>query len=168
MPALPYPVYGISNLYLFPVYQTREAYQQATGQEAPAYDPNQPVKSWFDPHAMESAKRKIIYDNVLALGDTGLPYAGPDGKPALEPLMLEKEVAARVNIPPKAVGKPDLPEKGFEIQVPLRPLEKNEEMFFQFGNIVAIKNTDLFPSLEVGFTAQDRALLKTIAQKLGL
>jgi len=33
---------------------------------------------------------------------------------------------------------------------------------------VAVKNTELYPQLEVGFTAQDRALLRAIAEKLGV
>jgi hypothetical protein len=43
------PQYQISALYLFPVYSTRAAYQQATGQQAPPFDPTRPVKQWLDP-----------------------------------------------------------------------------------------------------------------------
>lgn len=41
--------YPISLLNLFPVYATRSAYQQASGQQAPPFDPAQPVKGWADP-----------------------------------------------------------------------------------------------------------------------
>lgn len=166
--ALPYPTYGIASLYLYPVFQTREAYKQATGMDAPPYDTNKPIKSWFDPAAMSNPKRKIIYDNVIAFADNGAPLTGPDGKPVLEPLMLDREDAARVNIPIKAPGLPDQPVTGLEIPVPLRPLEPNEELYFQFGGIVAVKNTDLFGKLETGFSIEDRALLRAIAGKLGV
>ncbi|MBI3682393.1 MAG: hypothetical protein HY235_18595 [Acidobacteria bacterium] len=168
MPALPFPTYGLSHLYLFPVYQTREAYRQATGQEAPPYDSSKPVKSWFDPKAAESPRRKIIYENVVAYADDGAPLASPDGKPVLEPLLIDREIATRVNIPPKVPGLPDLPVTGIEVPVPLRALEPGEELYFQFGGSVAVKNKELFANLETGFTAHDRALLRAIGEKIGL
>ncbi|MCS7025598.1 MAG: hypothetical protein NZV14_12430 [Bryobacteraceae bacterium] len=170
MAALPYPTYGISHLYLFPVYQTREAFRQATGLEPPPYDEKKPIKSWFDPRALENPRRKIIYENVIGYASNGAPLVGPDGKPVLEPLVLDREFAATVNIPPKAPGVPDLPHTGEEIPVPLRPLEPNEELFFQFGGSVAVKNKDLFQKLaeSAGFSEQDRLLLRKIAAKLGV
>lgn len=167
MPAQSSPIYGLSNLYLFPVFQTREAYKKATGQEAPPYDPTKRLKSWFDPKALESPRRKIIYDNVLAANEHGLPISDANGKPMLEPLVIDREEAAAVNIPYKAPGVPDQPYTGPEWPVPLRPLEPNEELFFQFGNVVAVKNTETYPDLE-GFGPKDRALLLAIARKLGV
>jgi hypothetical protein len=168
--ALPFPTYGISNLYLFPVYQTREAYRQATGMEPPPYDENKPVKSWFDPRAMENPRRKIVYETVIAYAANGAPLVGPDGKPVLEPLVIDREFAATVNIAPKAVGlKPDVPYTGEEIPVPIRPLEPNEELYFQFGGTVAVKNKELFGKLsESGFTVEDRTLLRRIAERVGV
>lgn len=168
MSALPYPTYGITHLYLFPVYQTREAYRQATGVEPPPYDPNRPLKSWFDPHAATSPSRKILYDRVIAAAEDGAPLVGPDSKPILEPLMLDKSVAGSVNIPFKAPGVPDQPTTGIEIPVPLRPLFANEELYFQFGGSVAVRNKDLFGKSEIGFSTSDRALLQAIADKLGV
>lgn len=171
MPALPFPTYGIANLYLFPVYTTREAYKQATGVEAPAYDPSKPIKSWFDPAAAENPRRKIIYDHVIAYGPNGMPEVGPDGKPFTEPLMIEREWAGTVNISPKsfsATGPTEPPVTGQEVPVPMRPLEAGEELFLQFGGTVAVKNKDLFANLEQGFTGRDRALLFAIADKLGV
>jgi len=167
---LPFPTYGISNLYLFPVYQTREAYRQATGKEPPPYDENKAVKSWFDPRATEDPRRKIVYENVIAYAANGAPLVGPDGKPVLEPLLIERDFAATVNIAPKAVGTlPDVNYTGEEIPVPLRALEPNEELFFQFGGSVAVKNKELFGKLsEGGFTAEDRMLLRKIAEKIGV
>lgn len=169
MTTLPYPTYGISNLYLFPVYQTREAYRQATGLEAPPYDPNRPLKSWFDPKAMDNPRRKIIYENVIAYAENGAPLVGPDGKPLLEPLVIDKDFAAVVNIPFKAPGVPDQPTTGLEIPAPLRAVEETEELFFQFGGTVAVKNKAAFAELEVGgFSVSDRRLLLAMADKLGV
>jgi hypothetical protein len=170
MSALPYPTYGISNLYLFPVYQTREAYREATGVEPPPYDQNRPVKSWFDPKAAASPKRKLIYENVIAFADNGVPLVGPAGEPVLEPLLIDRDEAATVNIPRKEFKEnvAELPQKGIEIPVPLRALEPGEELYFQFGNTVAVKNIDLFSGLEEGFTRTDRAMLRAIATKLGV
>jgi hypothetical protein len=169
MSALPYPTYGITHLYLFPVYQTREAYKQATGVEAPPYDPTKPLKSWFDPKAAESTSRKLVYERVIAYADNGMPLASLDGKPVLEPLLIDRLVAATVNIPPKGPNIPDAPTTGLEIPVPLRALYADEELYFQFGGSVAVKNKALFGQLEAGnFTAADRALLQAIAEKLGI
>lgn len=169
MAALPYPTYGITHLYLFPVYQTREAYQQATGMEAPPYDPTKPIKSWFDPKAAENPSRKIVYDRVIALADNGAPLASLDGKPVLEPLLMDRPIAATVNIPVKGRDIPDQVPTGFEVPVPLRALDADEELYFQFGGSIAVKNKKLFGQLETGgFTAADRALLQAIAEKIGI
>jgi len=44
MARLPYPIYGLENLYLFRRYQTRADYQKATGQEPPPFNSNQRPK----------------------------------------------------------------------------------------------------------------------------
>jgi hypothetical protein len=121
VPALPYPKYGLKSLYLFPYYQTREDYRQATGQEPPPWDPNRPPKYWRDASAGSSTRRNVVYDLVVATGPTGTPVAGPDGKPVLD-----------------------------------------------IGGVVTVKNVTLYQALEVGFTAQDRVLLRGIARKLGV
>jgi hypothetical protein len=166
VPALPYPKYGIKSLYLFDYYQSREDYRQATGQEPPAWDPMRPPKYWLDPGAAASPRRTLVYDFVVATGPEGSPLAGPDGKPLLDILTLRKELAATVNIPPQATNVPgaDVP----EVPCPLRALEPDEELFFDFGGVVMVKNVTLYQALEVGFTARDRALLKGVARKLGL
>lgn len=165
------PTYGVSNLYLFPVFQTREAYRLAVGVEPPPYNERIPIKSWFDPDAHKITRRKIIYENVIACNpDNGAPLADDAGKPMLEPLVIDVAFAGAVNIPFKAPGVPDKPTTGFETPVPLRPLTDNEELFFQFGGTVAVKNKAAFAQLEqLGkFTDQDRALLQAIAAKLGI
>lgn len=169
MPALPYPQYPLSNLFLFPIFQTREAYRQATGQEPPPWDPQRPSKAWFDPQAHTSPRRNVVYDAVLAMSENGNALAGPDGKPMLDILLLKREEAATVNIPPKGPGTTNLPGTEVpEVPFPLRALEPNEELAFEFGGIVVVRNKELYPLTLVGFTAEDRALVKRIAAKLGV
>lgn len=172
--ALPTLQYGLSNLYLFPIYQTREAYHDATGLDAPLYDPSKPIKSWFDPKALNDPKfaqyRKIIYDRVLALAENGTPLVDGDGKPFFEALQIDKTIAATVNIPHKAPGVPDEPTTGVEIPVPCRELQHDEELFFQFGGTAAVRNKTIHQAIEDkgDFTAEDRELLHQIAKKVGV
>lgn len=166
------PQAGISELYLFPIYNTREAYQAATGKEPPPYDPNKPIKSWFDPAAASSPKRNMVYDRVIAYAPNGMPEVGADGKPFTEPLILAREWAATVNISPKvfsSAGVVDPPTTGQEVPVPLRALEPGEELFLQWGGTAAVKNTLLFGDLPGSstFTPHDRSLLMAIAKKVG-
>jgi hypothetical protein len=164
LPALPFPKYSISNLFLFPVFGTREEYQRATGQEAPAWNPYRRPKYWFDPAARDSRTRRIVYTQALAEP----PIAGPDGKPMLDALVLDRDEAATVNIPPKGPGTTNTPGAGEpEIPCPMRPLEPNEELAFDFAGTIVVRNKDLYQSLEVGFTQNDREMLKSIARKLG-
>ncbi|MBI3207765.1 MAG: hypothetical protein HYZ37_02545 [Candidatus Solibacter usitatus] len=168
MSALPLPTYGLEKLFLFPVFQTREAYFKATGKEAPAYDETKDIKSWFDPNALENPRRKIVYDRVLAIAANKAPIPGPDGKPMLEPMVIDRELAATVNIPPKGPGIVDAPQTGYEIPVPLRAVDAEEELYFRFGGTVAVKNKALFPAPPGEFTDSDRTLLRAIANKLGV
>lgn len=166
MPTLPYPKYGLQSLYLFTRYGGREEYQRAVGQEPPPWNPHRPPKYWFDPAASSSQRRNVVYDLALVTSSSGSAIAGPDGKPMLDVLVLKKEEAATVNIPPD--GPTEGPAWEPEVQVPLRPLEPGEELFFDFGGGVAVKNVALFAALEVGFKNEDRILLKAIARKLGI
>ena len=170
MPALNTPKYGIETLYLFPYYQTREAFEQATGQICPPWNPYRPPKSWFDPKAKDSIKRSIVYDHVIATSLSGVPLITPDGYPMLDSLVLNRDEAATLNIPPKGYGISNVPGADQpEVPVPLRPLETDEELFFDFGGIVAVRNVKLFPKAEVGgFTEQDRQVLRAIASKLSV
>jgi hypothetical protein len=71
------PQYQISALDLFPVYATRAAYQQASGQQAPPFDPSQPVKGWADP--APTGQPYFVFDpTAVATGYVGtlnLPIA---------------------------------------------------------------------------------------------
>jgi len=166
MARLPYPVYGLENLHLYRRYQTREDYRNATGVEPPPFDENRQPKYWFDPKAKDSTKRNLVYEFVVATSVGGQALPGPDGKPMLDVLVLRKEDAATVNIPPNGTNIPgaDVP----EVPAPLRELEAGEELFFQFGGVVAVKNVEMFDSLKEGFSASERALLQSIARKLGV
>jgi hypothetical protein len=169
LPALPFPKYNISNLYLFPTYATREDYQAATGQEAPAWNPYRQPKSWFDPKAKESVSRRVVYEYALAINeDTGALLRDANGLPYLDALVLDRDEAATVNIPPKGPGMTNVPGADVpEVPVPMRALEPNEQLYFDWGSILMVKNTDLFEqSSGDGFSQADRDLLKKIAARL--
>ena len=167
MPALPRAQYGLEELHLFPYYQTREDYRAKTGHDAPPWNSSRPPKAWEDPKALESARRNVVYDLVVAYAKNGAPLVDANEKPMFDLLVLTKEEAAVVNIPPKGptvanIFGADVP----EIPPPLRPLEPSEELFMPFFGVVAVRNRDFMP-LEPVFNQNDRSLLKAIAQKLG-
>jgi hypothetical protein len=168
--ALSQPKYSITNLYLYPTYATREAYQAATGQEAPAWNPYRAPKSWFDPNARQSTSRRVVYEYALATDpDTGANSYDAQGRPMLDALVLDREEAATVNIAPKGTGMTNVPGAGVpEVPAPMRALEPTEELFVDFGGIIMVKNKDLYAQLESGFYSTDRVLLQKIAQKLGV
>ena len=170
MPALPYPKYSITNLYLFPAYGTREDYEKATGQEAPEWNPYRQPKSWFDPDARKSTSRRIVYEYALATSpDSGVPLFDSQGRPQLDALVLDRDEAATVNIPPKGLGMTNVPGADApEVPVPMRALEPNEELYRDWAGIIMVKNKDYFPEPEAGFGEEDRRLLKNIAAKLGV
>jgi hypothetical protein len=167
--ALPYPKYGIDKLYVFPYYQTRDAYERATGQPCPAWNPKRRPQKWCDPAAANDPDDYVIYERALATDmNTGRALAGTDGKPYMRRLLLPRDMASTVNIAPdvanvEGAGQPEYP-------CPLRALEPGEELFFDMAGFgtPAVKNTELYGAIESGFNAADRALLKAIAQKLGL
>lgn len=167
MAALPQPKYGLNQLYLFPVYQTRADYKAATGKEPPPFDPTRPSQHWFDPEASKSPKRILVYDRALAIDEKGYPKRDANGKPYLEPLVLPKTEASTVNIPYKEAanepssGLPDVP-------VPCRELHDDEELDFDFGGVVIVRNKNFADQTVVGYTAADRELLRAIARKLNV
>lgn len=169
MAALPKASYGIQHLFLFPYFQTRAQYTQATGKEPPAFDPRKPPKGWFDPAAAADAstRRNIVYENVIAGDKNGFAIAGSDGKPMLESMLLSKAEASTVNIPLKdsanepGAGVPEVP-------VPLRALEPEEYLDFGFGGNVIVRNRKYETETPANFSVQDRDLLKSIARKLGI
>jgi len=166
MPALPFPKYGIRELYLFPYFDTREKYQQETGLEPPPFDDMRPPQYWFDPKASQSTKRTIVYENTLATSEDGHVLKGEDGRPMLDALAIRKEHAATVNIPLKLVAN----EPGAAVPavpVPLRPLEEDEELAFDVVAGVVVHNRKLMSEF-VAYGKYDRDLLLAIARKLNV
>lgn len=160
--------YGIEKLYLFPYYQTREEYQKAVGVEPPKFDGSKPPKYWFDPSARSSTRRNVAYDQILVYAENGSPLFDEKGKPMLEMMLLTKEEAATVNIPPKGVGSANIAGADRpEIPPPLRALRSDEEFFIPFPGTLGVRIIGA-EEADRGFTEEDRALLKAIATKLGL
>ena len=86
----------------------------------------------------------------------------------LDVLVLTKEEAATVNIPPKGPTVANIAGAGVpEVPPPLRALEPSEELFMPFFGVVAVRNRDFMP-MEPGFNQNDRSLLRAIALKLGV
>jgi hypothetical protein len=163
------PVKGLDSLYIFPYYMTREAFEQATGRPCPPWNPNLPPKYWFDPKAAESTRRNVVYDNTLVYTLDGTIVQDANGKPTLDVLVLTKEQAANVNIPDKRLGAANIPGADRpEVPVPLRLPDETEEIFFIWGQTVAVRNKTAWEQTQNVFTARDRQLLKAIAEKLGV
>lgn len=164
------PISALAELYLFPYYLSQEDYKKATGMDAPAYVPYKPRKYWLDPQAKESTKRYIIYDRSLVTKDDGFtPAVGEDHQPVVDQLILPKEDAAVVNIPPTRFYEPGQePPPSPEVQPPLRALLTNEVIYFHLGGSVMVKRPDLLEQMNDGFNSADRRILEAIAAKLGV
>ena len=172
MSAIPLPQYGPDRLYLYPFFQNRGAYLEARKKdpglpELKPFDYKASVKRWIDTGAATSPRRLVTYAQALDVDTHGHAIAGPDNKPQLQsPYVLDKIIAASVNIPPDGAF-PDSEDLIGEWPCPIRALEPNEELFFPFPGVVAIKNKDLYEKyVQAGFTNEDRELLKAIAKKL--
>jgi hypothetical protein len=160
--------YGIEKLYLFPYYQTREAYHQATGVEAPKFDPAKPPKFWLDPAAKDSIRRNMAYERVISYAVNGALLFDENDKPYLEGLVLNKDEAATVNIPPKGLGMTNITGADRpEVPPPLRALADDEEFFIPFPGLIAVRIKGTLEP-DRGFTEEDRTLLLAIARKLGV
>ncbi len=164
------PISGLAEYYLFPYYATQDDYKKATGKEAPAFKPFKPRKHWFDPAAKDSAKRYITYDRAVVTKVDGItPDVGPDRKPIVDQLIVLKEDAAELNIPPTVFYEAgEMPVVYPEVQPPLKPLEAGEVFDFVFGGSVVVKRPEVLETLNGGFTSVDRRLLQSIAAKLGV
>ena len=162
-------MFPINDLYVFPFFQTRDDYFKATGEEAPEWDPNRPVKSWFDPAARNTNKRTFLYDVVLMYDRNGMVLPDEKGVPQVEQLALLREEAGRVNmLPREKMVDYGAGSKVAPIPVPMRPLKATEELVFTFGGVVAVRVKDAYKATVNAFTVGDRVLLEKIAQKLGV
>jgi hypothetical protein len=83
------PQYQLSTLDLFPVYASRAAYQQATGNQAPPFDSTRAPQYWEDPS--EAGKSGTV---TYLIVDTANPATGYLGQ-----LTITAAAAARVNLP---------------------------------------------------------------------
>jgi hypothetical protein len=159
----------LSTLFIFPYYQTREQFREQTGDEPPPWNPEQPPKYWRDPAALNSPRRNVVYDNVLAVNAAGRAIPDQNGRPQLETMVLTKEHAAAVNIPPKGPGSNNVPGAAVpEVQVPLRELRPNEMLVLTFSGAAGVFDTTKVPETPTSFTHDDRRLLEAIAAKLGV
>jgi hypothetical protein len=87
---------GITTLYKFPVFDNRDAFRAVTGQEAPPFDPSQPIKQWLDPAALSLDSNASVVYKV---------WNGDVNKPELVPLTMNAGFAAKLNLP----GAPKYP-----------------------------------------------------------
>ena len=162
-------MFPINDLYIFPLYQTREDYFKANGTEAPPWDPNKPVKGWFDPAARITNKRTMLYDIALLYDKNGMVISDDKGIPQVDQLALLKEDAGAVNLLPREKLVDYGPgSRVAPIPVPMRALKSTEEFVFTFGGVVAVRIKDAYKTTVNAFTIGDRQLLEKIAQKLGV
>jgi hypothetical protein len=81
--------YQISTLDLFPVYASRAAYQQATGNQAPPFDPSRAPQYWEDPS--QPGKSGIVTYLIVDTTNAATGYLGQ--------LTITAASAASVNLP---------------------------------------------------------------------
>ncbi len=170
MPTQRQPFYPFDTLFLFPYYSTREEYEKATGRPAPPWNETKPPKYWFDPKAPDAPRKLVVYDTVLAISENGTILRDEKtNAPQLDMLVLTKEDAAAVNIPPKGALAGNIPNADKpEVPMPLRELLDYEELYFRFGGTIVVRDKQYYETTQTGFTSEDRSLLRSIAAKLGL
>jgi hypothetical protein len=130
-----------SKLFQFPVYNTREA-AEAAGNKVPPYTQTKAVKSWIDPNPPTADEYDEVEYTMLATdrqgrGDVALLDA--NGKPYLRKYRMPRSEAMTLNIPPKALDKPDAAQPLGEWNVPCRALESTEEFSLGFGGTPIIQ-----------------------------
>jgi len=170
---------NIESARAFPTYKNRAGYKQATGTDAPAYDPTRKIKRWMDLSAGSDGLPEVIYANTLMLNAKG-EFLSRNGVPIARPMVLSVAEAKSVNLPPEdAAGNTSIqPEMLPEVQCPFRALTADEvlvvagpEMGLLSGKAVFIRNTKLWAEEQAQvveeeglFTAADRAILREIAE----
>ncbi len=169
---------GIHNLYVFPVYQTREQFKAATGKEAPTWNPSKPIKSWFDPSPPVSDADGDVRYLMLALGADGKTPAVKNGAPYLRMTRVAHLDAIAVNIPPKEFYDQRIQDPGalspfasLEVPVPCRELLPDEELKFGWGGLVEVRKKNEVAPAPGAAPASDselRQLLLTIDGKLDI
>ncbi len=166
---------GIGSLYLFPVYQTREQYKQATGKDAPTWNPNAPAKSWLDPNPPAPDEDGDVRYLMLAMAADGRTPAVKDGRPYLRLTRVNFADAGAVNIPAKDFHNSLIQDPGalspfaaLDVPVPCRELATDERLKFGFGATVQVEKVSETPAV-VGGAVTDpevKQLLLAINSKL--
>lgn len=117
----------MSDLYRFKSYANRQKYTEATGMEAPPYDPGKPPKHWVDP----TPDIRTLYQQytVIRMNNEGNPFRlDADDLPQTEPLSIRTTDAPQLNLPDlRITGQMPIPKP---VPLPIRNLEENEELMF--------------------------------------
>lgn len=160
--------YGIGELELFKKFMSREAYEEAFGIPAPAYNPDLRPKYWKDDSVdLSDPEAEVEYLVPKIVG----------GVWRLVRTMMPNWEAAACNIPdtlPSGVtpSNPEWEGRGRPMrEFPVRPLLANEALYSGFGNTCMVGRTDLLAKQEQEsgkFLASDRVLLQAIAAKLNV
>lgn len=172
----------LNTRFAFRLYQKRADYKEATGKDAPDYDPTRRIKRWEDPAAADEGLPEVIYQNVLMTKKNSTDWVLRNGVPVTTVLALPVDEAMTVNLPPEDSSGNTSIQDPREVPCPFLPLGPDEvlavagaEMGFLSGTQIVIRNTKLFAEEmakqadESGkFTSADRAMLKAIAAKLGV
>lgn len=160
----------------------RADYRRQTGQEPPPFDPNKPLKFWWDKDAYTDADGlpEIVYANNVMTKTDGT-WALRSGVPVTKPLVLAVEDAANVNLPPEdPSGSTVVPAGIKSIPCPFRDLLPDEslavagaEAGFLSGKVLVIRNNKKFAEAQARaaedsgrFTSDDRARLRAVADRL--
>lgn len=91
------------DLWIFPLYQTREDYaQDHGGKEPPPPDPGIRAKHWYDPAYSDVAEddgKVVVYNVVERNPRTGAVVVDEQRRPRIGQMVMPTWIAGRVNIP---------------------------------------------------------------------
>ncbi len=135
------------------------------GVELPVFDVSRRPKYWEDPAAAQSAEDYVIYPRVLAIQEFSPynPAKDENGRPFLQSLILPKEVAATVNIPPEVT-------QGLKLRAPYGPVCKEvpEGLELAWGGALSTSVVLVDPKAKstkaIAFTQYHEELLEAIAK----
>lgn len=114
------------NGHLFDVFQTREDFKAATGQDAPQYDPTKPWKFWFDANPPTADDTGFVTYKVFSY-TRNMVRIDANGNPIFTRVFITPADARNVNIPIKGVGSIDNDNPKGEVPVPIRDLSGDEK-----------------------------------------
>jgi hypothetical protein len=178
----------ITDFYSFPAYQTREAFEAATGETAPPWNLEKPLKNWRDPAPTNTEFDELLgefakYKPVLSILPNGRYREGADGQPTTGSMRLSVEDAKSVNfLPAKGIvpvageiinGMTITPQHvanaSRSVPVPLNLPEGSRIAYAPSigANVVVLLKDESLTPVGNGFTAEDRELLRRIATKVG-